>query len=59
MDGYEPQYPLYDREQPGPENTVWRNTDEAAEQMKEWGVISDKDSVVSGYDYIGIFGSGA
>lgn len=27
-------------------------------QMKEWGVISDKDSVVSGYDYIGIFSSG-
>lgn len=26
--------------------------------MKEWGVISDKDSVVSGYDYIGIFSSG-
>ena len=26
--------------------------------MKESGVISDKDSVVSGYDYIGIFGSG-
>ena len=58
MDGYEPQYPLYDNGTTGPENTVWRNTDEAAEQMKEWGVISDKDSVVSGYDYIGIFGSG-
>lgn len=58
MDGYEPQYPLYDNGTTGPENTVWRNTDEAAEQMKEWGVISDKDSVVSGYDYIGIFSSG-
>lgn len=58
MEGYEAQYPLYDNATYGPENTVWRNTDEAAEQMEKWGVISDKSNIVSGYDFIGIFGAG-
>ncbi len=58
MEGYEAQYPLYDNATYGPEETVWRNTDETAEKMEKWGVISDKSNIVSGYDFIGIFGAG-
>ena len=58
MEGYEAQYPLYDNATRGPEETVWRNTDETAEKMEKWGVISDKSNIVSGYDFIGIFGAG-
>lgn len=58
MDGYEAQYPLYDNATAGPDRTVWRNTDEAAEKMAAYGIIQDADSVVSGYNYIGIFSAG-
>lgn len=58
MEGYEAQYPLYDNATAGPDRTVWCNTDEVAERMATYGVIQDADSVVSGYNYIGIFGAG-
>ena len=58
MDGYETQYPLYDNATYGPEQTVWRSTDELAERMVSGGQVESADDIVSGYNFIGIFGSG-
>lgn len=58
MEGYEAQYPLYDNATAGPDKTVWRSTDEMAERLVSKGEIQDKSSIVSGYNYIGIFSSG-
>lgn len=58
LEGYEVQYPLYDNATQGPDRTVWRSTEDAKERLVSNGTVESADSIVSGYNYIGIFSSG-